>query len=95
MIGTNDVVATCDLYVNALSFRVSDKIAGGMAYFTRCSQDHQNLLFAPGPVPYLNHYAIERDDIDTAMASAGAYLTEHEGTHIFCPGRHPIGGNVF
>ena len=95
VIGTNDIVATHDLYVNALGFRVSDKIAGGMAYFTRCSQDHHNLLFAPGPVPYLNHYAIERDDIDTVMASANAYLKEHEGTQISGPGRHPIGGNVF
>ncbi len=95
VIGTPNIVATHDFFVNALGFRVSDKVAGGLAYFTRCSQDHHNLLFAPAPVPYLNHYAIERDDIDAVMASATLYLKENHGTQIAGPGRHPIGGNMF
>jgi catechol 2,3-dioxygenase-like lactoylglutathione lyase family enzyme len=95
VIGTPDVVHTHDLYVNALGFRVSDIVAGGLAWFTRCSPDHHNLLIAPGPVPYLNHYAVELDDIDAVMKSAGRYLASHPGTHVSGPGRHPIGGNVF
>ena len=95
VIGTPDIVATHNFIVNGLGFRVSDIIAGGMAYFTRCSSDHHNLLFAPGPVPYLNHYAIERDDFDAVMASASQYLGENPDTQIAGPGRHQLGGNVF
>jgi catechol 2,3-dioxygenase-like lactoylglutathione lyase family enzyme len=94
VIGTNDVIATHDLYVKGLGFRISD-VVGGLGFFTRCSPDHHNLLITPGPVPYLNHYAIERDDMDAVMKAATEYLAAHEGVQIAGPGRHMIGGNVF
>ena len=50
---------------------------------------------SPGPVPYLTHYAIERDDIDGVMKAAGSYLAENPGVQISGPGRHQLGGNVF
>ena len=31
---------------------------GGRGWFLRCSPDHHNMLITPGPVPYLNHYAL-------------------------------------
>ena len=95
VIGTTDVPATYKLYVEALGFRVSDKVLGGLGWFLRCSPDHHNMLITPGPVPYLNHYAIERDDIDAVMKAAGGYLAENPGTQISGPGRHQLGGNVF
>jgi catechol 2,3-dioxygenase-like lactoylglutathione lyase family enzyme len=95
VIETPDVKATYQFFVEGLGFRVSDIVAGGLAYFTRCSPDHHNLLFTPAPVPYLNHYAIERDDIDGVMKAAGGYLAENPGVQISGPGRHQIGGNVF
>ena len=94
VIGTNDIIKTHDFVIKGLGFRISDVI-GGLGFFTRCSPDHHNLLLTPGPVPYLNHYAIERDDIDTVMKAASDYLAKHEGTHLAGPGRHMIGGNVF
>ncbi len=94
VVGTNDILASHDLYVKGLGFRISDTV-GGLAFFTRCSQDHHNLLLAPGPVPYLNHYAIERDDMDGVMKSATDYLAAHGDVQIAGPGRHMIGGNVF
>ncbi|MCH2171976.1 VOC family protein [Myxococcota bacterium] len=92
--GTNDILATHKLYIEGIGFKISD-IAGGLAFFTRCSPDHHNLLMTPAPVPYLNHYAMELDDIDAVCASATQYLNAHEGTHIAGPGRHQIGGNMF
>ena len=94
VIGTNDILASHKLYFDGLGFRISD-IAGGLAFFMRCSPDHHNFLLTPGPVPYLNHYAIEHDDIDNVCAAATRYLRDHEGTQIAGPGRHMIGGNMF
>ena len=94
VVGTSDVIATHNLYINGLGFKISD-IVGGLGFFTRCSPDHHNLLFTPGPVPYLNHYAIEHDDIDAVMGAATRYLRAHGDVQIAGPGRHMIGGNVF
>ena len=94
VVGTTDVIATHNLYINGLGFKISD-IVGGLGFFTRCSPDHHNLLFTPAPVPYLNHYAIEHDDIDAVMGAATCYLRAHDDVQIAGPGRHMIGGNVF
>ena len=94
VIGTNDILATHDFYVKGLGFRISD-IVGGLAFFMRCSPDHHNFLLTPGPVPYLNHYALEHDDIDAVCRAASLYQRAHEDTQIAGPGRHMIGGNVF
>lgn len=94
VVGTNDILATHKLYTEGLGFRISD-IVGGLVFFTRCSPDHHNLLLTPAPVPYLNHYALEHDDIDAVCAAATRYLGAHEGTQIAGPGRHQIGGNMF
>lgn len=80
----------------ALGYRVSDIIGGGLGTFMRCSPDHHNLLIAPGPVPYLNHYALEHDDLDSVTRAATLYLRKHgDDHHVAGPGRHMIGGNEF
>jgi len=94
VVGTNDILASHKLYTEGIGFRISD-IAGGLAFFMRCSPDHHNFLLTPGPVPYLNHYALEHDDIDAVCRAASLYLRSHEGTQIAGPGRHMIGGNMF
>ncbi|MDG2277042.1 MAG: VOC family protein [Pseudomonadales bacterium] len=95
VLGSPDPQKTTELCL-ALGFRVSDTIGGGMATFMRCSRDHHNLLVTPGPVPYLNHYAMEQDDFDAVMRGATLYLRAHGEEHqIAGPGRHQIGGNIF
>jgi hypothetical protein len=94
VVGTPDPGGTRKLFVDGLGYRVSDEVAG-VAFFLRCSRDHHNLLIAPGPVPYLNHYALEHDDIDAVCRAATLYLRAHPGTQVAGPGRHQIGGNMF
>jgi len=94
VVGTNDILASHKLYTEGIGFRISD-IVGGLAFFMRCSPDHHNFLLTPGPVPYLNHYALEHDDVDQVCRAATLYLREHEDTQIAGPGRHQIGGNMF
>jgi hypothetical protein len=94
VIGSPDPVHAPAFY-QALGFRVSDVVAG-MATFMRCSPDHHNLLIAPGQVPYLNHYALEHDDLDAVARAATLYLRKHGPDHqISGPGRHQVGGNLF
>ncbi len=94
VVGTPEIEKTRALFVDGLGFRISDSVAG-LAFFTRCSMDHHNLLISPGPVPYLNHYALEHDDIDSVARAATLYLRAHEDAQIAGPGRHMIGGNIF
>lgn len=95
VLGSPDPKRTVALFT-ALGFRTSDTIGGGIATFLRCSPDHHNLLVAPAPAPYLNHYALEQDDFDAVMKGATRYLERHgRDRHVAGPGRHTVGGNVF
>ena len=95
VVGSPEPQKTVALF-QALGYRISDTVFGGVGTFMRCSPDHHNLLVAPGPVPYLNHYAIEQDDFDTVMKAATTYLVDNgQDKQIAGPGRHQIGGNVF
>jgi catechol 2,3-dioxygenase-like lactoylglutathione lyase family enzyme len=93
-IGTPEIEKTRQLFVDGLGFRPSDSVAG-IAYFLRCSPDHHNFLIQPGPVPYLNHYAFEHDDIDALARAASLYVRAHPDAQVDGPGRHVIGSNVF
>ena len=93
-VGTPEIEKTRALFVDGLGFRISD-VTAGIAFFTRCSMDHHNLVIQPGPVPYLNHYALEHDDIDAVARAASVYLRAHGDAQVAGPGRHVIGGNVF
>ncbi len=95
VVGSPDPTTTVKFFTDGLGFRTSD-IVGGIATFLRCSSDHHNLLVLPGPVPYLNHYAFELDDIDDVGAAAARYLAgQDEDRHVVGLGRHVVGSNVF
>lgn len=95
VVGSTEPQKTAEL-CKAIGFRVSDIVGGGLASFLRCSNDHHNLLVTPGPVPYLNHYALEHDDFDSVFRGATRYLQEHgQERQVAGPGRHYIGGNIF
>jgi catechol 2,3-dioxygenase-like lactoylglutathione lyase family enzyme len=93
--GTPDVEASRAFYVDGLGFKVSDAVGGGIAYFLRCSQDHHNLLLSPAPVPCLNHYAVEMDDVDAIGLAAGEILDERPDCAVAGLGRHIVGANLF
>lgn len=102
--GTPDVAASTAFYAEGLGFRISDIVGGGLGCFLRCSPDHHNLLLAPAPIPCLNHYAVEMDDVD-AIGLAGMQIRDEglrgEGrstaadVSIAGIGRHVVGANLF
>jgi catechol 2,3-dioxygenase-like lactoylglutathione lyase family enzyme len=92
--GTTDLEKSLKLMTEGIGFRISDSVMG-MAFFLRCSPDHHNFLLTPGPVPHINHYAMEHDDIDSVCSAATKYLRAHDDVQIAGPGRHQIGGNMF
>lgn len=93
--GTPDVEASRAFYVDGLGFKVSDVVGGGIAYFLRCSNDHHNLLLSPAPVPCLNHYAMEMDDVDAIGLAGGEILDERPDCAVAGLGRHVVGANLF
>jgi hypothetical protein len=94
VVGSPDPLGTAKFFLEGVGFRMSDQVAG-LLTFMRCSSDHHNLLVQPAPVPYLNHYAFEFDDIDAIGAAASHYLTGREDRHVVGLGRHAIGSNLF
>ncbi len=93
--GTTDVAANLAFYREGLGMRVSDSLGDGMAYFLRCSSDHHNLLLMPAPVPCLNHYALEVDDVDAIGLVGTEVVGERPESVVYGPGRHVIGSNLF
>lgn len=94
VLGSPDPLGTAKFFLDGVGFRLSDQVAG-IATFMRCSSDHHNLMIMPAPVPYLNHYAFELDDVDSIGAAARDYLEAREDRHVVGPGRHVVGSNVF
>jgi catechol 2,3-dioxygenase-like lactoylglutathione lyase family enzyme len=92
--GTPDVDASLRFYRDGLGLLVSDGV-GGIGWFLRCSTDHHNLLLMPSPVPCLNHYAVELDDVDAIGAAGTAVVGERPGCSVYGPGRHVLGSNLF
>ncbi len=93
--GTPDVEASTTFYVEGLGFKISDLVGGGLAAFLRCSPDHHNLLLAPAPVPCLNHYAFEMDDIDAIGLAGMQAIAEDPECGVAGIGRHVVGANLF
>jgi Glyoxalase/Bleomycin resistance protein/Dioxygenase superfamily len=94
VLGSPDPLGAAKFFLDGIGFRLSDQVAGLLS-FLRCSSDHHNLLVQPAPVPYLNHYAFEFDDVDAVGAAASRYLEGREDRHVVGPGRHVVGSNVF
>jgi catechol 2,3-dioxygenase-like lactoylglutathione lyase family enzyme len=93
--GTTDVAASVAFYRDGLGFKLSDTIDGGIGTFLRCSTDHHNLLLMPAPVPCMNHYAVEMDDVDAIGLAGMRVLAERPESSVYGIGRHVLGANLF
>lgn len=82
-------------FVDGLGFKISDQILNGVATFARIEQDHHNLLIHPGPTSYINHYAMEMDDVDAVGKAGAAVLAERDDASVVGVGRHVLGSNIF
>ncbi len=93
--GTTDVAASAVFYGDGLGFKLSDSLEGGFARFFRCSTDHHNLLLMPAPVPCMNHYAVEMDDVDAIGLAGMRVVAERPEASVYGVGRHVLGANLF
>lgn len=95
VLGTPQADIAQNFYLNVLGFRVSDQILKGAATFARCESDHHNLLIQPSRTSYLNHYALEMDDIDAIGRGGTAVVAERPDASVVGVGRHNLGSNLF
>ncbi len=95
VLGTPHFQKATAFFFDGLGFRVSDQILNGVATFGRIEADHHNLLIQPGPTSYINHYAMEMDDIDAIGTAGQAVLAERADANVVGVGRHFLGSNVF
>ncbi|MGO8864243.1 MAG: VOC family protein [Acidimicrobiales bacterium] len=94
VIGTPAISATRDLLVQGIGLKMSDEIDGVIA-FLRCSPDHHNVALVESPVPLLQHYSWECDDVDHVGHSASALLRPDPTRHTWGLGRHFAGSNFY
>jgi catechol 2,3-dioxygenase-like lactoylglutathione lyase family enzyme len=94
VIGTPDAEASQRFFVDGVGFKVSDQVRGA-ATFTRCSNDHHNLLLQPSPVAFLHHTSWQVEDVDEVGRGAMRMLEGHPERHVWGLGRHFIGSNFF
>lgn len=94
VLGTPDIAATRDLLVDGLGFKVSDELPGMIA-FLRCSRDHHNVALVDSPVPLLQHYSWECDDVDHVGHTATALCRADPDRHAWGLGRHFAGSNFY
>lgn len=95
VLGTPRFEEATAFFCEGLGFKVSDQMLNGVATFARIEQDHHNLLIQPGPTSYLNHYALEMDDLDAIGKAGQAVLAERPDANVVGVGRHFLGSNVF
>ncbi len=94
VIGTPDLAGTKALLVDGLGFKVSDDMSPIMA-FLRCSTDHHNVALVDSPVPLLQHYSWECDDVDHVGHTATALVRADPSRHAWGFGRHYLGSNYY
>ena len=95
VLGTPHFQKATAFYFDGLGFKVSDQFLQGVATFGRIESDHHNLLIQPAPTSYINHYAVEMDDIDAIGKAGQAVLVERPDANVVGVGRHFLGSNVF
>lgn len=94
VVGTPDLAATRDLLVDGIGCKVSDEV-DGIIHFLRCSTDHHNIALVHSPVPLLQHYSWECDDVDHVGVTATALYRADPGRHVWGLGRHFAGSNFY
>jgi len=95
VLGTPHFQQATAFYFDGLGFKVSDQFLHGVATFGRIETDHHNLLIQPAPTSYINHYAMEMDDVDAIGKAGQAVLAERPDANVVGVGRHFLGSNVF
>jgi hypothetical protein len=94
VIGTPNLRATRDLLVEGIGCKVSDEF-DGIIHFLRCSTDHHNIGLVHSPVPILQHYSWECDDLDHVGHTATALYRSDPNRHAWGIGRHFAGSNFY
>jgi hypothetical protein len=94
VIGTPDLRATRGLLVDGIGCKVSDEV-DGIIHFLRCSTDHHNIGLVYSPVPILQHYSWECDDLDHVGHAATALYRRDPNRHAWGLGRHFAGSNFY
>jgi catechol-2,3-dioxygenase len=94
VIGTPDLRATRDLLVDGIGCKVSDEF-DGVIHFLRCSTEHHNIGLVHSPVPLLQHYSWECDDLDHVGHTATALYRSDPDRHAWGMGRHFAGSNFY
>jgi len=69
--------------------------ADGIIHFLRCSTDHHNIGLVHSPVPILQHYSWECDDLDHVGHTATALYRGDPSRHAWGIGRHFAGSNFY
>jgi catechol 2,3-dioxygenase-like lactoylglutathione lyase family enzyme len=100
-----DPAGTVAWYRGTLGFTGSDEIYvesedNVMASFNRVDHgaefvDHHTLLCVQGAAAGLNHLAFEVEDMDDLLIGHDHMKAAAAGTHMWGPGRHVIGAQVF
>ena len=94
VIGTPDWARTVSFLVEGVGMKVSDSVDGVLA-FLRCSTDHHNVAVVESPVPILQHYSWECDDVDHVGHTATALYRADPDRHTWGMGRHFAGSNFY
>ncbi len=94
VIGTPTIAATRDLLVEGIGLKLSDEIEG-LITFLRCSPDHHNVALVDSPVPLLQHYSFECDDVDHVGHNATALVRAEPARQAWGLGRHFAGSNFY
>lgn len=93
--GSPRIEDTIAFYIDALGYRISDQTANRYATFCRVESDHHNLLIHRAKVGYLNHYALEMDDVEAIGRTGTRMVRDGIATNVTGLGRHYLGSNVF
>jgi hypothetical protein len=94
VMGSPDPATTVGLLVEGLGFKVSDAVEG-IIWFLRCSTDHHNVAVVESPVPLLQHYSWECDDVDHVGHTATALYRVDPERQVWGMGRHFAGSNFY
>jgi catechol 2,3-dioxygenase-like lactoylglutathione lyase family enzyme len=94
VVGSTDLDASMDFFLDGIGFKVSDSIPS-IGAFMRCSTDHHNVLLQAAPVTMLHHTSWQVDDVDEVGRGATAMLEKDPGRHVWGLGRHHVCSNFF
>jgi catechol 2,3-dioxygenase-like lactoylglutathione lyase family enzyme len=94
VLGTPDLAGTVSLLTEGLGLKITDAVEG-IIIFLRCSTDHHNIAVMESPVPLLQHYSWECDDVDHVGHAATALYRTLPERQVWGMGRHFAGSNFY